>query len=46
VLSARTCGDIFDWTLAGEEEYLRACVAGFGGDYGPMTAVLRRCFAG
>ena len=45
VLSARTRGDIFDWTLAGEEEYLRACVAGFGGDYGPMIAVLRRCSA-
>lgn len=46
VLSARARGDIFDWTLAGEEEYLRACVAGFGGDYGPMIAVLRRCSAG
>jgi cell filamentation protein len=42
-LSARTRGDIFDWTLTGEEEYLRACVAGFAGDYGPMLAVLKRC---
>jgi cell filamentation protein len=45
VLSARARGDIFDWTLAGEEEYLRACVAGFSQDYGPMLAVLERCAA-
>jgi cell filamentation protein len=45
VLSARARGDIFDWTLAGEEEYLRACVAGFAEDYGPMIAVLERCAA-
>lgn len=44
-LSARARGDIFDWTLAGEEEYLRACVAGFAEDYGPMLAVLTRCAA-
>lgn len=42
-LSARTRGDIFDWTRTREEEYLRACVAGFAGDYGPMLAVLKRC---
>ncbi len=45
VLSARARGDIFDWTLAAEEEYLRACVAGFAEDYGPMLAVLTRCAA-
>jgi cell filamentation protein len=45
VLSARARGDIFDWTLAGEDEYLRACVAGFAEDYGPMIAVLERCAA-
>ena len=45
VLSARARSDIFDWTLAGEEEYLRACVAGFAEDYGPMIAVLERCTA-
>jgi cell filamentation protein len=43
VLSARTRGDLFDWTLTNEGEYLRACVAGFSQDYGPMNAVLRRC---
>lgn len=45
VLSARTRGDLFDWTLTGEEEYLRACVAGFAQDYRPMLALLRRCAA-
>jgi cell filamentation protein len=45
VLSARARGDIFDWTLAGEEEYLRACVAGFSQDYDPMTALLKGCAA-
>lgn len=45
VLSARARGDIFDWTLAGEEEYLQACVAGFAEDYDPMLDVLRRCAA-
>lgn len=45
VLSARTRGDIFDWTLTSEEEYLRACAAGFGHNYGPMVAVLGRCAA-
>jgi cell filamentation protein len=43
VLSARARGDLFDWTLTGEDEYLRACVAGFSQDYGPMLAVLERC---
>lgn len=28
-LSARARGDIFDWTLAGQDDYLRACIAGF-----------------
>lgn len=42
-LSARARGDIFDWTLTSEEEYLRACVAGFAGDHGPMLAVLKCC---
>jgi cell filamentation protein len=43
VLSARARGDIFDWTLTSENEYLRACVAGFAADYGPMLTVLERC---
>jgi len=42
-LSARTRGDLFDWTLTAEDEYLRACIAGFAQDYGPMLALLRRC---
>lgn len=45
VLSARTRGDLFDWTLTSEDEYLRACVAGFSQDYGPMVALLGRCAA-
>lgn len=45
ILSARARGDIFDWTLASEEEFLRACVAGFDGDHGLMLAVLERCAA-
>lgn len=45
VLSARVRGDIFDWTLTDEEEYIRACVAGFGQDYEPLTALLKRCAA-
>lgn len=36
VLSARTRGDLFDWTLTDEDEYLRACIAGFSQDYGLM----------
>lgn len=43
VLSARARGDLFDWTLTSEEEYLRACIAGFNQDYGPMVTVLERC---
>jgi cell filamentation protein len=45
VLSARARGDIFDWTLANEDEYIRACVAGFAQDYAPMIAVLKLCAA-
>jgi cell filamentation protein len=45
VLSARARGDLFDWTLTGEDEYLRACVAGFSQNYGPMIDVLKRCAA-
>ena len=45
VLSARARGDIFDWTLTSEDEYLQACIAGFSQDYGPMTALLKRCAA-
>jgi cell filamentation protein len=45
VLSARARSDIFDWTLAGQDEYLRACIAGFAGDYSLMQAVLERCAA-
>lgn len=45
VLSARARGDIFDWTLSSEDEYLRACVAGFAGDYEPMLSILKRCAA-
>ncbi|HEX8148488.1 MAG TPA: Fic family protein [Pyrinomonadaceae bacterium] len=43
VLSARTRGDLFDWTLTNEGEYLCACVGGFSQDYSQMNAVLRRC---
>jgi cell filamentation protein len=43
VLSARTRGDIFDWTKSSGGEYLQACVAGFRQDYGPMITVLKRC---
>jgi cell filamentation protein len=45
VLSAKARGDIFDWTQSSADEYLRACVAGFGQDYGPMIAVLKQCAA-
>jgi cell filamentation protein len=45
VLSARTRGDIFDWTLTSENEYLQACIAGFSQDYGPIAALLKRCAA-
>jgi cell filamentation protein len=43
VLSARTRGDIFDWTKSTADEYLRACVAGFGHEFGPMVNLLRQC---
>ncbi|HYG79357.1 MAG TPA: Fic family protein [Pyrinomonadaceae bacterium] len=43
VLSARTRGDIFDWTKSSADEYLQACVAGFQQDYGPMIGILKRC---
>lgn len=43
VLSARTRGDIFDWTQSTADEYLQACVAGFQQDYNLMVAVLKRC---
>jgi cell filamentation protein len=45
VLSARTRGELFDWTLTSEDEYLQACVAGFGQDFGPMITLLRQCAA-
>ena len=43
VLSARTRGDIFDWTKSSADEYLQACVAGFQQDYSLMIRVLKRC---
>ena len=43
VLSARTRGDIFDWTKSSAEEYLQACVAGFQQDYSLMIKSLKRC---
>lgn len=43
VLSARTRGDIFDWTQSSADEYLQACVAGFQQDYSGMIAILCRC---
>jgi cell filamentation protein len=43
VLSARTRGDIFDWTKAGAGEYLQACIAGFQQDYSLMISCLERC---
>jgi cell filamentation protein len=45
VLSAKARGDLFDWTRARADEYLRACVAGFRQDYSLMVNVLRRCAA-
>jgi cell filamentation protein len=45
VLSARTRGDIFDWTQSSPDEYLQACIAGFQQDYGLMVSVLNRCAA-
>jgi len=43
VLSAKSRGDIFDWTRASADEYLQDCVAGFGQDDGLMYRVLKRC---
>lgn len=43
VLLARARGDIFDWTLAGEGEYIQACVDGFAQNYSSMESVLGRC---
>jgi cell filamentation protein len=43
VLSARTRGDIFDWTQSSPDEYLQACIAGFQQDYSFMVSVLKRC---
>jgi cell filamentation protein len=43
VLSARARGDIFDWTLASEGEYLQACIAGFAQNYSLMEILLGRC---
>jgi cell filamentation protein len=43
VLSARTRGDIFDWTQSTPDEYLQACIAGFQQDYSLMISVLKRC---
>ena len=45
VLSARTCGDIFDWTQSSPDEYLQACIAGFQQDYSLMISALKRCAA-
>jgi hypothetical protein len=44
-VSYAICTRTFDWTLASEDEYLQACVAGFSQDYGPMVALLGRCAA-
>lgn len=43
VLSALARGDLFDWTQASGDEYLRACVMGFQQDYSLMAEVLKRC---
>lgn len=43
VLSARTHGDIFDWTQSSPDEYLHACIAGFHQHYSLMVSVLKRC---
>jgi cell filamentation protein len=43
VLSAKARGDIFDWTRATPDEYLRACIAGFKQDYSLMVSGLQRC---
>ena len=43
VLSARTRGELFDWTRSTAEGYLQACVAGFEQNYSQMVTVLQRC---
>lgn len=43
VLSARTRGEIFDWTKSTADEYLRGCIAGFQQDYSLMNSVLNQC---
>jgi cell filamentation protein len=43
VISARARGNIFDWTQAGTEEYIAACIEGFNQDYRRMKAILGRC---
>ncbi|MBA2734271.1 MAG: Fic family protein [Acidobacteria bacterium] len=43
VLSARTRGDIFDWTKSSTDEYLQACIAGFQQNYTLMISALKRC---
>ena len=43
VLSAKSRGDIFDWTRADAREYLAACIEGFNQDYSKMRAILTDC---
>lgn len=43
VLSARTRGDIFDWSQSSADEYIQACVVGFQQDYSQMITILSRC---
>lgn len=42
-LSVRSRGDLFDWTQAGAEEYLQACIEGFNQDYRLIEVILMRC---
>lgn len=42
-LAARACGELFDWMRATPDEYVRACVSGFVGNYGLMQSLLARC---
>lgn len=44
-LSAKSRGDIFDWTRSSADEYLQACVSGFEQNYSPMVSILKRCDA-
>jgi cell filamentation protein len=43
-LAVRSLGDLFDWTLTTQAEYLKACVDGFQHNYSSMFTILRRCF--